>query len=125
MCYDIHGNTMSAQESEIIKCSQCKKKFYEDGFGVDRLGKRFKTCLECKDRRKAKYEKYKCPHGKVKYACKDCGGNGICEHNKRRYRCSTCITNKIIKEDDEFVQTLFDEVEELKLINFVKNIGQD
>jgi hypothetical protein len=30
-----------------------------DGFGVDRLGQRFKSCLECAERRKAKAEQKK------------------------------------------------------------------
>ncbi len=32
----------------------------------------------------------KCEHGKKKYLCKDCGGNGICEHNKRKQYCIIC-----------------------------------
>lgn len=38
---------------ETIKCTQCHKKFYANGFGVSRLGIRFKTCLECTARRNA------------------------------------------------------------------------
>lgn len=31
-----------------------------------------------------------CPHNRIKFECKDCGGKGICEHNKRRYTCRDC-----------------------------------
>ena len=29
----------------------------------------------------------KCPHGRQKYFCKDCGGTGICEHGRQRAWC--------------------------------------
>ena len=31
-----------------------------------------------------------CPHGKVRYQCKECGGAGICEHGRRRSQCKEC-----------------------------------
>jgi hypothetical protein len=39
--------------------------------------------------------KGRCPHGRIRYSCKDCnvlgtGGEAICEHNNRRYRCVEC-----------------------------------
>ena len=46
-------------QQETIKCNGCKKKFYSYGFGVNRLGVRYKTCLECARRRKISYEKQK------------------------------------------------------------------
>jgi hypothetical protein len=33
---------------------------------------------------------YKCPHGKQKSKCIDCGGSGICKHNKRKEYCIEC-----------------------------------
>jgi hypothetical protein len=38
---------------ETIQCSCCKKRFFTDGFKVNRLGRRNKTCLECNARSKA------------------------------------------------------------------------
>lgn len=32
----------------------------------------------------------KCPHGRQKYFCKDCGGTGICEHGRQRAWCRDC-----------------------------------
>ena len=32
----------------------------------------------------------KCPHGRQRYYCKDCGGKGICEHGRQRSRCKEC-----------------------------------
>lgn len=34
-------------ERKTYQCSRCKKKFFEDGFKINRLGRRLKTCLEC------------------------------------------------------------------------------
>ena len=77
-------------ERERIKCTNCKKKFYSDGFGENRFGDRYKTCLECSERRRASKERSKCPHGKQKSKCVDCKGTGICEHNKVRSICKEC-----------------------------------
>ena len=51
-------------QEETIRCSGCKKNFFADGFKVNRLGRRLKTCLECNDRQKGKVERTKCPHGR-------------------------------------------------------------
>jgi hypothetical protein len=32
----------------------------------------------------------KCPHGRQKSVCKDCGGCGICQHGRRRNSCKDC-----------------------------------
>ena len=77
-------------EAELIRCSRCYKQFYADGFKISRLGIRLKTCLECGIRRKLENEKYKCPHGKRKSECQECGGIGLCEHRKRRSQCKEC-----------------------------------
>lgn len=34
--------------------------------------------------------KGKCPHGRQKYYCRDCGGSGICEHDRRKELCKHC-----------------------------------
>uniref|UniRef100_A0A0G4HPK9 CBM20 domain-containing protein n=1 Tax=Chromera velia CCMP2878 TaxID=1169474 RepID=A0A0G4HPK9_9ALVE len=31
-----------------------------------------------------------CPHGRVRSACKECGGKSICEHGRERSRCKEC-----------------------------------
>ena len=32
----------------------------------------------------------RCPHGRLRYYCKECGGGGICEHGRQRSRCKEC-----------------------------------
>jgi len=32
----------------------------------------------------------KCPHGKQKSICTDCGGSGLCQHGRRKSRCTDC-----------------------------------
>ena len=39
---------------------------------------------------KPKYVRPKCPHGKRRAQCKECGGSQICEHRKQRSRCKEC-----------------------------------
>ena len=35
-------------------------------------------------------ERSKCPHGRVKSQCQECGGRGICPHNRQKSRCKEC-----------------------------------
>uniref|UniRef100_A0A0G4FQ78 Uncharacterized protein n=1 Tax=Chromera velia CCMP2878 TaxID=1169474 RepID=A0A0G4FQ78_9ALVE len=34
--------------------------------------------------------KERCPHGRKKYFCKDCGGQGICKHGRFKFNCREC-----------------------------------
>ena len=45
------------ETSILIQCSGCKKKFFADGFKVNRLGRRLKTCLESNARSLAKQDR--------------------------------------------------------------------
>ena len=38
------------------------------------------------DRKRVK----KCPHGRIKSHCKECGGSGICPHGRRKSTCKEC-----------------------------------
>ena len=38
-----------------------------------------------------------CEHGRQRYYCKDCGGNGICEHGRQRHQCKECGGSDICK----------------------------
>ena len=63
---------------ELFKCSKCSCNYYQEKFGLKRLGDRYLTCIKCRDNRKhkrkfkrsisdkkrrelaIKYEKFKC-----------------------------------------------------------------
>ena len=32
----------------------------------------------------------KCPHGRQRSKCKECGGSGLCEHGRQRSKCKEC-----------------------------------
>ena len=32
----------------------------------------------------------RCPHGRQRYFCRECGGGGFCEHGRSRTRCKEC-----------------------------------
>ena len=32
----------------------------------------------------------RCPHGRQRNYCKECGGSGICEHGRQRSKCKEC-----------------------------------
>ena len=77
-----------AEQRELVQCTQCKKRFLDDGFKTDRLGRRLKTCLECNSRSKAYREACKCSHGRRRALCKQ--GCGMCEHGKQKHVCPEC-----------------------------------
>ena len=39
---------------------------------------------------KKEYKRPKCPHGRERHRCKECGGKGICSHNQERRKCVDC-----------------------------------
>ena len=79
-----------AEQRETIKCSNCRRHVYVDGYKVNRLGRRLKTCLECNARGKRIRMRDACPHGRRKSRCKDCGGKDICHHGVVERACRAC-----------------------------------
>ena len=47
---------------------------------------------------KRKAEK-KCPHGRQKRICKECGGSRICAHGRRKHRCKECSSIRPKREE--------------------------
>jgi hypothetical protein len=108
-------NMADMADKEIIKCTQCKKKFFEDGFKVSRLGVRNKTCIECAVRKKAYNEKNKdqiavqqkaykannqCEHNVLKHSCYTCAsGPMFCAHKLPRKSCITCTPKNFCKHN--------------------------
>lgn len=41
----------------------------------------------------------RCPHGRRRSLCKECGGTGICQHDRRRQRCKDCGGNQICEHN--------------------------
>lgn len=81
----------------IIQCVGCRKKFHENGFDMDRLGRRRKTCLECKERnaerKHRKLQPFRCVHQREKLRCKLCNLLGYLSH-----LCRARI-NKVLPEE--------------------------
>ena len=76
-------------EQPTYQCSGCHKRFFADGFDVNRLGRRYKSCKECIARSHANAARNKCEHGRSKYQCIDCG-TGHCDHGKVTSKCRVC-----------------------------------
>ena len=36
-----------------------------------------------------------CPHGRVRYRCKDCGGSSFCQHGSKKSTCKDCGGNAL------------------------------
>ena len=86
----------NGNDRQTIQCSRCRKRFFEDGFKVNRLGSRNKTCLECAVKKKNEPQARKptrCEHDKyTRYACQECSPHLFCEHGKKRtsHECAIC-----------------------------------
>jgi len=71
-----------------VKCPRCKCYRTEEDYFKN--GRRFKSCINCRNHANNYRMKNKCPHDRQKSKCFDCGGIGICEHNRLKYRCIKC-----------------------------------
>ncbi len=38
----------------------------------------------------SRHRRTKCPHGRQKYLCIECGGVGVCDHGKQKHQCVEC-----------------------------------
>jgi hypothetical protein len=72
------------------KCNYCKVVLPIYKFSTNRADKYLKSCNECRNKQKKTREKNKCPHGKQKCLCKQCGGVSICKHGRERNTCKEC-----------------------------------
>jgi antitoxin component YwqK of YwqJK toxin-antitoxin module len=72
------------------KCNYCKVVLPIYKFSTNRADKYLKSCDECRNKQKKTREKNKCPHGKQKCLCKQCGGVSICKHGRERNTCKEC-----------------------------------
>ena len=71
-----------------------------ENFKIKRSGDFYKRCDKCLLKDKQDREKTKCEHGKQKYFCKICKGQGVCVHNKSVYDCNICKGGNNICEHD-------------------------
>jgi len=79
--------------NKTVKCPRCKCYRTEEDFIKE--GRRLKTCYNCRSYAKNNRIKNKCPHGKQKSRCFDCGGSELCEHNRFKFQCIACDGSNI------------------------------
>jgi hypothetical protein len=75
---------------ETFKCNVCKCIYFEHGFGITRLNKRYKSCIKCRARARESAARNKCIHNRRKSRCKECGDSQICIHNCDKTQCKDC-----------------------------------
>lgn len=71
------------------KCKGCKQNLDLSKFRTNSKGAVTKRCVTCLAKHNLP-NRLKCPHGKRKDHCYECGGSGMCEHKKQRYHCRQC-----------------------------------
>ena len=71
-------------------CCKCRKEKDLRKFKIKIYGKRATGCIECNDTAKIYAERGKCPHGKRKSKCRECGGASICSHRREKSKCREC-----------------------------------
>lgn len=89
---------MNLEEKADIKCSKCKCYRFPSEFLNDK-GRTLKSCKKCRELNAKSRERRKCPHGRQKSHCRECGGISICEHNRIRGRCKECGGSEICKHN--------------------------
>lgn len=72
------------------KCTRCKCYWKPDDTDIKTSGLVCKTCKKCRDNDIKYKNNNKCPHGREKSKCIDCGGACVCPHNRMKYRCRDC-----------------------------------
>lgn len=79
--------------AETTKCSRCKAYWTPDS-EADRKssGALYRTCQKCRQRKRDEDVRFRCPHGKRKCRCLECGGTSMCEHAIRKRICKQCST---------------------------------
>lgn len=90
----------------MIKCNRCKHMIEESRFKVMKAGKRCKCCDECRGTTRNYMKDYnanrviaRCPHGKFKDYCFDCGGSQMCIHGTKKNTCRDCGGSRICEHD--------------------------
>lgn len=82
------------------QCTRCNKYLPVQQFEPRKSnGSLCLLCDLCRLKKKTNRDNTKCPHGRRKYHCKDCGGTGICEHGKHRFVCIQCNGSQICQHD--------------------------
>lgn len=72
------------------KCTRCKCYWKPDETDIKTSGLTCKTCKKCRLIHKKSDDTNKCPHGKRKSRCRECGGTSFCEHNRIKSECKDC-----------------------------------
>ena len=85
---------MSIEEQADVQCNKCKCYRYPSDF-LNNKGRTLKSCKNCRDLSAKSRERCKCPHGRQKSQCVECGGSYICEHGKRKNQCVECCGTSI------------------------------
>ena len=83
---EVNGTKRMNAEQGKVRCSGCKMVHRIDNFETDRLGRRRKTCLDCKRKRIVSV----CDHGCRRRDCVPCVGSSVCDHGRRRNQCVPC-----------------------------------
>ena len=86
ICARIHARLLQAASVRILeelarKCASGRKR--KEGNGRCPHGRRKHMCKECGGASI-------CPHGQQKYACNECGGASICPHGRYKCTCKEC-----------------------------------
>lgn len=79
---------MENEEKRNVKCKRCGTYRFPSQFFSK--GRELKTCQVCREKGKISREKNRCPHGRQKNLCKECGGTSICEHGRIKNQCIEC-----------------------------------
>ena len=73
-----------------INCIYCKLSLDINNCSKNNKNQFYKSCNDCRIKKKEQRERNKCEHNKQKAQCIECGGGSICEHQKIKSTCKVC-----------------------------------
>lgn len=74
----------------LYKCCVCGKEYDASHFGFrKRMSVMYKSCVKCREKRRALCKNNQCEHGHIRWACSKCTDRR-CEHGAFKSSCVKC-----------------------------------
>lgn len=99
-------------------CGKCKDEKPIVDFRT-KYNKETKLCSEC---RREQIVNYSCTHGRIKYQCRECGGQSLCEHGYQKTQCKKCEGTGLCDHDKQADKCMeCGNIEKIRIMTIIKS----
>lgn len=81
-----------SEEEKVSTCTKCRNLMTPEKRSN---GLFYNMCRTCRVKAQKVKNNNRCEHGRTKYLCVDCNGNGICIHKKQKACCIDCAGSHV------------------------------